>query len=584
MRLGDISTKVCLKLDRNATVGEAFSLLEEKELKYCLVLKENDKSFGYINSNSLTDLITKDPTAEHDLLEEHIRSFDNAYSPDVYLKDIPNTARLPLFVFEKESNYYGVIDLEQFLFALESCNAQKDQLNKDLSVILDFSLDEIYITDGKGFTLFVNKAFEENSGIPVEKVLGRSVIDLEKEGYFKPSIGRMVLEEKRQVTTLQKYYDSEKRHLVTGTPVFDNDGSIGRIIINTRDTAKLKLLELQLEEIERLKESYYQELLDSNPVKLNHIEARCSRMMQLLETTRKVSEVDTTILLLGESGIGKSLLARFIHDNSRRSDQPFITISCGAIPENLLESELFGYEAGAFTGANTKGKIGKIELADKGTLFLDEIGDFPLHLQVKLLHVIQEGVVTRLGGNKVIKPDVRLIAATNKNLSEMVMEGKFREDLYYRLNVIPLEIPPLRQRIDDIEPLTLIFLKEFNNKYDKKTKISSSALAFLKNYRWPGNVRELENLIERLVIVGNEETIEPEHLPESIKMENMAQDVINNDLSTSIAPLTKIKDEVEKKLLERLYTQNRNTYKIADLLKINQSTVVRKLKKYKIPQ
>lgn len=582
MRLGNIKYKKCIKLVSHATVGEARSLLEAKGVNYCLVEKEGGRHAGYISSNYLTHLIAEKSSVEQNLLEDYVHQIDRIYSPEDYLGDIPKASKLPFFILEEETNSYSVIDLEQLLLSFQDCYDQKEQLNKELDVILDFSLDEIYIIDGKGFTLLANKAFEENSGIPVEKVLNRNVIDLEKEGYFKPSIGRMVLEEKRQVTTLQKYYDNEKRHLVTGTPVFDNDGSISRVIINTRDTAKLRLLELQLEEIERLKESYYQELLDSNPVKLNHIEARCSRMTQLLETTRKVAEVDTTILLLGESGIGKSLLARYIHDNSRRSDQPFITISCGAIPENLLESELFGYEAGAFTGANAKGKIGKIELADKGTLFLDEIGDFPLPLQVKLLHVIQEGVITRLGGNKEIKPDVRFIAATNKNLSEMVSKGNFREDLYYRLNVIPLEIPPLRQRVDDIEPLLLIFLKEFNRKYDKNVTISPNALAFLKNYRWPGNVRELENLIERLVIVGNGETIETEHLPESIKMENMAQDVVNNDLIAEIAPLTKIKEDVEKKLLERLYRQYKNTYKIAEFLKVNQSTVARKLKKYKI--
>jgi len=223
-------------------------------------------------------------------------------------------------------------------------------------------------------------------------------------------------------------------------------------------------------------------------------------ILNLVETVKKVAQTDTTVLILGESGTGKSLIAKAIHFMSRRKEKPFITINCAAIPETLLEAELFGYEKGAFTGATTS-KKGKFELADGGTIFLDEIGDMPLSLQVKLLRVIQDKEIERLGGEKVIKVDVRIIAATNRDLKSMVEEGKFREDLYYRLNVVPVYVPPLRERREDIPVLIEHFLENFNSKYGKRVRISPEALEVLMDYDWPGNVRELENTVERLVVM-----------------------------------------------------------------------------------
>lgn len=223
-------------------------------------------------------------------------------------------------------------------------------------------------------------------------------------------------------------------------------------------------------------------------------------ILNLIETVKKVAQTDTTVLILGESGTGKSLIAKAIHFMSQRKEKPFITINCAAIPETLLEAELFGYEKGAFTGATTS-KKGKFELADGGTIFLDEIGDMPLSLQAKLLRVIQDREIERLGGEKVIKVDVRIIAATNRDLKSMVEEGKFREDLYYRLNVVPVYVPPLRERREDIPILIEHFLESFNSKYGKKVRISPEALEVLMDYDWPGNVRELENTVERLVVM-----------------------------------------------------------------------------------
>lgn len=556
---------------------EVLALLEESGAEYALTKK--DGVFAFISGQELQQTAL---TAGNKDLDGFVRPFSAGILEDTPVCELTTRLTEPIFVHDLDGHVKGILDITALIRSLQKLQQDNTELAAEIDAIINFSSDEIYVTDGKGLTLRVNKAFEENSGVPVAEILGKNVVDLEKQGIFKPSVARLVMEQNKKVTVLQEY-KNRKKVLVTGTPVFEENGAISRVIINTRDTHKLNLLKAELDEIETLKERYYQELLNLQDDQLTakHIVAKSKAMKQLLEMAKKVAEVDSTVLILGETGVGKGLVARYIHDNSQRRNNMFVNINCGAIPENLLESELFGYEPGAFTGANRKGKAGKMELANKGTLFLDEIGDMPLALQVKLLHVLQEGTVSRIGGNKEIKLDVHFLAATNRSLKKMVEDGKFREDLYYRLHVIPLEIPPLCSRNEDITPLTEKFLDKFNQKYKKEKKFSHAAMSFLQDYRWPGNVRELENLVERLVIVVNDHTIEPHHLPETIKMANLHRGE-KDDFLVSVQPLENIKNEIEKKILEKLYHQFKNTYKMAEFLKINQSTVVRKLKKHGI--
>lgn len=297
----------------------------------------------------------------------------------------------------------------------------------------------------------------------------------------------------------------------------------------------------------------------------------------------KVAETDSTILILGESGTGKELIARTIHYNSPRRNKPLIPINCGAIPENLLESELFGHEKGAFTGASST-RIGRFELADGGTIFLDEIGEMSPTLQVKLLRILQQREFERVGGTKTIKVDVRIITATNIDLDKAVRVGKFREDLYYRLNVIPIVIPPLRERVDDIPLLLEHFLDHFNRSKKKNIKgFSQEAMNLLMAYRWPGNIRELENLLERLVILKGEGTITPEDMPEKI---------INSRIEDGMACLTipdsgiNLKDVVEEfennLIVQALQKAQGVKNRAAQLLSLNRTTLVEKLKKKKI--
>lgn len=297
----------------------------------------------------------------------------------------------------------------------------------------------------------------------------------------------------------------------------------------------------------------------------------------------KVSETDSTILILGESGTGKELVARTIHYNSPRKSKPLIPINCGAIPENLLESELFGHEKGAFTGASST-RIGRFELADGGTVFLDEIGEMSPTLQVKLLRVLQQREFERVGGTKTIKVDVRIIAATNINLEKAVAEGRFREDLYYRLNVIPIAIPPLRERLEDIPLLAEHFLNHFNRSKKKQMKgFSPEAMDFLLSYRWPGNIRELENLIERLIILKGEGIIDSEDLPEKIMTVRGSDSIACISIPDSGINLKDMVEEFENNLIVQALQKAQGVKnRAAQLLSLNRTTLVEKLKKKKL--
>ncbi|MGE5585933.1 MAG: sigma 54-interacting transcriptional regulator [Bacillota bacterium] len=301
-------------------------------------------------------------------------------------------------------------------------------------------------------------------------------------------------------------------------------------------------------------------------------------MGRVLQLAAKVALVNTTVLILGESGVGKEVVARFIHGTGPRREGPFVTINCGAIPATLLESELFGYESGAFTGARREGKPGMIDVASRGTLFLDEISELPGDLQVKLLQVIQERRLTRVGGVKPVDVDIRIIAATNRDLAGMVAKGEFRADLFYRLNVVPITIPPLRERPDDVIPLIYHFLERFNGAHGYRKTISEDAREILARYSWPGNVRELENLVERLVVTVEGDEIGPGDLPRQVLEEGGLHRP--GVVVGGIMPLRQAVEEVERQIIQRALSEKRSTYSIARLLGVNQSTVVRKIKKY----
>lgn len=457
-------------------------------------------------------------------------------------------------------------------------NAYKDLMD-EFNAILDSSDDGIHITDGNGVTLRFNKSCERIDGVKADYVIGKNMEELVAEGIYSESVALAVIREKRQISMLQKV--NGKEVIGTGTPIF-KDGMLYRIVINSRDITELNTLKRNLKESKLINEKYKNELqlLSSKDKAANsNVIYNSEKMDRIIDLVLRVAKVDSTVLIEGESGVGKGVLSHFLHKNSLRYNKPFIKINCGAIPENLLESELFGYERGAFTGANREGKIGLIQLANEGTLFLDEIGELPLSLQVKLLNVIQSREITKVGGNSVIPVDIRIIAATNRNLFEMVKNNKFREDLYYRLNVIPITIPPIRERKEDLPPLINHFLNKFNEKYNYNKTISPEAMKILLNYNWPGNIREVENLIERILVTSNGDLIDKYDIIDHpiFKM----SDSINFD-SCKDKDYKTIIEEFDRKLLLEVMKNCKSTAEMSNILGLDRSTIRKKLKRLNI--
>lgn len=474
------------------------------------------------------------------------------------------------------TSFQDITDLEAIAQELEATK----KLNKELEAIFSSSYDEIYVTDGEGYTLRVNKAGERFYGMKAEELVGKHVTKLEELGLFSPSITPLVLKSKKRTTLIQTTKSGQKI-IVTANPVFDERGQIIRVVTNSRDITELSSLRQRLEDTEKLMDNYRLELakLRKERIKSAEIINKSITMQKIIGLAEKVATVDSTVLIEGESGVGKGVVALKIHQLSKRCNLPFITINCGAIPENLMESELFGYEGGAFTGAKKDGKKGLFETAGGGTVFLDEISELPLNLQVKLLHVIQDRRLRRVGGSDYIDINARIIAATNRNISRLVKERKFREDLFYRLNVIPLVVPPVRQRKEDIPILIEHFLGAFLEKYELHKTIDPETMDLLLNYNWPGNVREIENLVERLVVTVDSLEVLPIHLPEYILHSDGSTEKI---FVMDICPLKNATEEMERQLLNKALLKFHNTYKMADALEINQSTVVRKMHRYGI--
>jgi len=459
------------------------------------------------------------------------------------------------------------------LNALTSLRAELDLVKTDLEAFMACSDDLACITDGSGSKVRISSSCEKLYGVRPESLIGQNVKDLEKSGMYLPSATRMVIEEKKPVTVTQKTKTGRKL-LVTATPVFDDLGNIKRVVSISKDITDEEKLKAELKLTKALLQRYEGELSSLRIAHLKNSEViyRSRAMEKLLEMVNKVATVESTVLIYGETGVGKEVLAKYIHNISDRNSGPFIKINCGAIPENLLEAELFGYEKGAFTGARSEGKPGLIEIADKGSLLLDEISELPFSLQVKLLRVLQEREFIRVGGIKTISVDVRIIAASNKDLKELVKDGKFRQDLYYRLNVVPITIPSLRERPEDIPILVHHFLNVYNEKYGRSKQLTSEVVEIFMRYSWPGNVRELENVIERMVVISDDNQITKKDLPgEFFNKEDM------NDSGgvyvSRLMPLKEASAMVEYQLIKQAIEEGGSTYKAAEMLGVDQSTV-----------
>jgi PAS domain S-box-containing protein len=441
---------------------------------------------------------------------------------------------------------------------------------QDFEEIFRNSFDGIFVSDGDGMTLFVNEGCERNYGVKAEEMVGHHVSEFASKGWIRPVIAATVVKQRQRVTTTQQTHHG-KTIMVTGIPLFGEDGAVRRVIINSRDMTELinlqQDLEVARENLRRVDGEI--EALRKQVLQFDGLVLQSPAMQRLAELAVRVAKVDTTVLITGESGVGKEVITRLIHNESPRASGPFIKINCGALPRELLESELFGYEGGAFTGAQRQGKHGLIELAAGGTLFLDEVGEIPLDLQVKLLTVLQDRVLTRLGGTKSIPVDVRIIAATNRDLKEMMAQRTFRSDLYYRLNVVPIAVPTLAHRREDVLPLVHQFAGEFNRQYGLNKRLSERVLGRLHDHSWPGNVRELRNFVERLVVTSPGELVGMAELEEVLP-----RDEAGSSSGTFKERMTRF----ERGLLDEAVRAYGSTRAVAAALGLSQSSVVRKLR------
>ncbi len=454
-------------------------------------------------------------------------------------------------------------------------------VHRQFQAIFDLSHDGLWIVDGEGFIVNLNRAAERLNGIRAAEVVGKSIDELVRHGVIDVSVTRTVLSTGRQTSMVQLAKRTGRRLLVTGTPSFGPDGGIDFVVVNERDITEFNELTVQLEEARKANERLQEEMaaLHLREASASGIVAESPEMREVVRVALRLAQKNVSnILILGESGTGKGILARFIHSQSPRRDKPFIQINCAALPEALLEAELFGYEKGAFTGAADEGKPGLLEVADGGTLFLDEVGDMPFSIQAKILKYLDDHEIRRLGSTRTRVSRCAVIAATNHDLGDLVRQRRFRHDLYYRLNTFTLELPPLRSRRADVLALARHFVRRYNELYGTDKRLGRRAAEWLQRHEFPGNVRELESRIKNAVVMS-EGTVLDEYL---VGGEGRGGPGAGRTGAGVPGTLGAELARVERRLLEEAAAVCRSTREMARYLGTSQPTVVRKLRRYGI--
>lgn len=448
----------------------------------------------------------------------------------------------------------------------------------DFRTICDNMIDALYVTDHHGNTIYVNDAYLKLGDLSRDEIIGKNIVILnEKQDLYSGGVLPDVIKSKKRVERVGTLTRTNKKVHITGIPIFDDQDHIRYAVATEKDIERLEELEDNLAELRKdnYKGSIELEYLRDRQVVNSDVVAESSCMQEAFAIAKSVANTDVTVLITGESGTGKEIIADAIYMSSNRNGKPFIKLNCSAIPANLLESELFGYEEGSFTGAKKGGKPGLFEIANGGVVLLDEIGDMPLDLQVKLLRVLQSHEVLRIGGKDSINLDIRLIASTNKDLKASIANGTFREDLYYRLNVVPITLQPLKERQADIEPLVEIFLKRYNNRYNKNVILTRGAMVMMLEYPWPGNIRELKNVVERMVVINLSNVIDGEIVSRVLGLTSDQKATINPNVSTLKAATAAL----EKQLIQEALAKHGSKRKAAASLGIDHSTLIKKCKR-----
>lgn len=455
-----------------------------------------------------------------------------------------------------------------------------------LQEIIDNMRTGIWITDGEGKVLIVNNESVKTGGLTRDEVIGRTMDELLKVGYITESATLKVMASRKEECIVEEL-GTGGHCMTTSIPMFCQ-GEIDIIVSVERNISEVEKLKSLLNEQVEMKKELQKELLKFQSRKdelCGRMVTRNINMLHIREMAEDIGKIDAAVMITGESGTGKEVIADIIHKSSRRREAPFVKVNCAAIPETLMESEFFGYEQGAFTGAGGNGKIGLFELADGGTLFLDEVGELSIPIQSKLLRVLQDKEVRRVGGEKSISVDIRIIAATNRDLKAEVAKGTFRKDLYYRLFVVPIALPPLRERKEDIELLTKHFLDIFNKQYNMKKTIGPEAMEIMERYQWPGNVRELRNVVERLVVSGAGNDISRIQVEFCLKGSMSSAFEIGGEGYMAAEEELYLDDMVgryEKQIIQDVLKECGTVTAAARVLHVDKSTISRKMKKYGI--
>lgn len=561
----DALIHVCKKMIVNNR-QEAFIVLED----------EKEKILGIITFRDIGQIL-RDGRDVNKPVRQYMTSPVHASTQEQTAKEVRdfmvknNIGRLPVLDGEK---IIGVVDS---ISLRDNYYAQIEELCNHLQKVIDQLHEGVCVIDSNKIVKLWNKSAENIYQVSAKEILGQKLND-----YFPNALLSKVIEKKKPIENINHSPREGSYVAISAKPIFFGDQLIGAVS-SERDITEVTELYNELEKVNtrvKLLETEYKKVVKDQYQFGEKIVGKNKEFTDTIRLAQQISKTDVNVLITGESGTGKEVFARGIHLDSGRKGS-FIAVNCSAIPSNLLESELFGYASGAFTGALTKGKKGKFQLADGGTLFLDEIGEMPIDMQAKLLRALQDGEIQPIGGEESIKVNARIIAATNRDLEQMMEEGLFREDLYYRLNVISIKIPPLRDRKEDISLLIDRFISEYSEMYQKKiTKIPPEVLQILTDYEWPGNIRELKNTIERLVVLSNNGIISKKLLPTEIlrNVNHISEKQTEYDLE-------KVLEDTEIKIIRKVMESTGwNKKKAAEILNIPRSTLYYKLEKYKMEQ
>ncbi len=573
LKVKDVMSKDFTVFESEITIKKCVEHIDLNNVKEVIV-RHHGNITGYINFDDIIKISSHQGFLEKKLFDIRANKpfYLNQDDTVMMAKDIMKDNQVDRIFILGDDNLVGVLRTQDIIYKLYP----KIQANEDLYELLWDNVHEgICIIDNKGVVCIWGRGSEKLYGIKKSEIIGKKLGE-----YFPTALLLDVLKSKKPVENVIHSPRKNTYVNISARPLIKNDKLIG-VVSTERDVSEITNLSRELE-LTKEKLDYLQvevRKMNEDKFSFGNVVGKSKIMTRTIDRAYQVAPTTSSVLVSGESGTGKEVFARAIHQSSGR-EGAFVAINCSAIPESLFESEMFGYESGAFTGALTKGKIGKIEIANGGTLFLDEIGDMPLHMQAKLLRVLQEKQLMRVGGNKSISLDVRIISATHRNLEDMVKIGTFREDLYYRLNVVNIKLPSLSERIEDLPIFVKLFMEEFcRENHIKVPNISPEILNKLMNYSWPGNIRELKNMVEHLVVFSKNEKVQNETLPDYINCRD-GQECIKN--SQNLNQLIR-KTEV-KAIHDAMKEAENNKQKAAKILDIPRSTLYYKLKYYELNQ